>query len=107
MREELKDLLKEALVEYLTGECEEVDAEKEYASMLDDCNPLPMGLRYSEVLQEKDPIAYRCGWADYQDVLREQYVEIDEVYYREDDIDTERSNFAYEISDLIEGMEDL
>lgn len=56
----------DAISEYITDRCED-----EYDEMLDDCNEaVTIGnLTYSpsEVLKRVDPIAYRCGMADWAD----------------------------------------
>jgi len=53
--------------------------------MLDETNPVQVNgfeWRYSDILKEKDEIMYRCGFADYTDVFRENYFERnDEEFY--------------------------
>ena len=51
---------------------DESDLQERYDDMLDEEGPVTIGgLEYSvsRVLQEVDPIAYRCGMADYRDTL--------------------------------------
>ena len=51
---------------------DESDLQERYDDMLDEEGPVTIGgLEYSvsRVLQEVDPIAYRCGMADYRDAL--------------------------------------
>ena len=49
--------------------------EEDYDNMLDDCyDPLVIGditLDASRVLKECDPIAYNCGFSDYQEYMYE------------------------------------
>lgn len=84
--------------------CNKVDVEEMYDDMLDGCyGPVHIGtLEYSAsyVLEEVDPIAYRCGMVDYMDSL--ELVEIDGEYYLPEDVEGALEEFA----DLQEDSED-
>ena len=60
---------------------EEIDQEKEYNQILDECcsedfkTPAHWETSYAQELSKNDPVAYRCGLADYTDTMREQYFE--------------------------------
>jgi hypothetical protein len=59
----------------------EEEAKANYDALLDECYPI-VSIGYSEfypstVLKECDPIAYRCGFADYVDSLAEEGVEVE------------------------------
>ena len=76
-----------------------------YEDMLDECHePFRSGqaeYRYSYVLKEVDPVAYRCGLIDYVDgiPLREwpEYCELEE----------ELETLENELADLEDELEDL
>lgn len=54
----------------------EVSQEDQYNAMLDEvavCESCHRG--GAEHLKENDPVAYRCGFADYTDAMREDYFE--------------------------------
>jgi hypothetical protein len=74
---------------YVVENCGPVDLEEMYNDMLDDYGPVEIcGMEYeaSYALREVDPVAYRCGMADYED--SERLVEIDDMYYTPDDVET-------------------
>lgn len=45
------------------------DAESQYDDMLNECYPEVFNILPARILSECDPIAYRCGFADYCDSL--------------------------------------
>ena len=53
------------------------DYESQYDDMLDECYPELFNMLPSRILNEMDPIMYRCGLNDYIDTLE---VENDENY---------------------------
>lgn len=42
---------------------------EDYDNMLDECYPMLFGLYPSKILEECDPIQYRCGYSDYVDSM--------------------------------------
>lgn len=106
----------QALERYITDNCNAIDADARYREMLDECysfksvggifaNMLP-----SRVLEECDPIAFRCGFNDYLD--GEEWVEIDGEYYESrDDVEKARDEFIDELdsemSDLSDSLEEV
>ena len=79
------------VIEYLIKEhCKPVDAEELYEDLLNEtCDVVRIGsLEYSPgtVLKEMDPIAFRCGVADFL-AGDERYIECDGDYYQVDDIE--------------------
>lgn len=96
------------LMLHIEAECKEVDTERTYDEMLDNCYSFSSiggpfsGLYPSRVLQECDPTAYRCGFSDWLD--SEEYTEIDGVYYRDDKIDDARKSF---VADLQSDLDDI
>lgn len=57
------------------------EAIEAYDEFLDELHGSPMGFEGSRIMRELDPIAYRCGFADYMDA---EGVDTDEL---EDDED--------------------
>jgi hypothetical protein len=69
------------------------DIELYYQEMLNDVygNVNVAGYEYTtaEVLASMNPLAYRCGLADYISAeLEDRLVEVDGVYFERDDIDS-------------------
>ncbi len=79
--EELEELI-ETKQEELDNFKDNWDFTEQYDNMLDGCYPELFGLLPSRILEECDPIQYRCGYSDYVDSIDESELDnIDE--YRE------------------------
>jgi predicted nuclease with TOPRIM domain len=72
--EELNDLIEQKQSEIQDKQDEiddfEIDEsyhEESYRDMLDDCYPELFNMQPSRILEECDPIAYKCGLSDYVD----------------------------------------
>ncbi len=65
-------------------------SESEYADYIDECHEAVevMGMSYnaSRVLQECDPVAFRCGLGDYESEIQ---AELEEAIENEDDSEIE------------------
>lgn len=112
----------DALEERIRDNCKAVDVEAAYCDSLDESysfekvgGPFAHMLP-SRVLKDHDPIAYRCGLVDYQDVL--EVVEIGSDYYQQDDCEKQRDELVDELDsqladaqdeddDSLEGSEDV
>ena len=87
-QEELDKRVEERVKEDLTP----IDTEERYRDMLDECYSFDSvggifsSMQPSRVLEEVDPVAYRCGMNDYEDCLREDYEEIDEQFYEKQEV---------------------
>jgi len=84
----------EILAKKVDEELTAVDAENQYREMLDECYSLesvggPFAhMSAARVLEEVDPVAFRCGFNDWLDgELRETLEEIDGRYYDKRDVD--------------------
>ena len=82
-------------------ELDHVDMYELYDQMLDECSSVdncPTCQNYggAEILKRMDPIAYRCGFNDYTDSVRDEYTEIGEDYYKADEIETIREEIQDE-----------
>jgi len=68
-----KKQIQKKLEERVKAELEPVDVDQIYRDMLDDCEPEVnvAGLSFvpSRVVEELDPVAFRCGVNDYVDSL--------------------------------------
>ena len=76
MRETIKEknmIIKEKAEKRIIAELEPVDLEQLYRDMLDECEPevKVAGLSFcaSRIVEELDPVAFRCGVNDYADSL--------------------------------------
>lgn len=75
MNKERKDIMtiKEKAEKRIIAELEPVDLEQLYRDMLDECEPevKVAGLSFcaSRIVEELDPVAFRCGVNDYADSL--------------------------------------
>lgn len=95
----------ERIAERVKDELTALDVEAQYRDMLDDCYSFESvggifaGMSPARVLEEVDPVAYRCGMGDYQDSLSRDgdYEEIDEQLYDAKEVQA--------IRDEIEGEE--
>jgi hypothetical protein len=85
------------VIEHLIAEhCQPVDGEEQFAQMLDECcEELKVGcctFSPSAVMKELDPVAFRCGVADY---------------LADDDMFTEFGGEHYLLSDIEEMLNDI
>ena len=98
--------------EAVAGELTEVDTSTAYDDMLDECYSLesvggPFAhMLASRVLEEVDPIAYRCGQNDYEDSQRDDWEEIDGTYYDRREVDDLRSTWDDEQAELDAATDD-
>lgn len=89
------------LIERVTDECKRIDVEALYRESLDDCYSFdavggPFAcMSPSRVLEECDPVAYRCGLSDYSD--GQDWVEIEGDYYQRSDVEEVRDEFVAEL----------
>lgn len=96
--------LEEELQKRVKEELEPIDVDVLYDEMLDECYSFEQvggifaGMLPSAVLEKCDPIAYRCGHADYFDSLsrEREYEEIDEELYQADEVQAIRDELETE-----------
>lgn len=65
-----KNDIEKKLIERVEDELSEIDMEKRYDEMLDECSECCATCRNygaSRILKEMDPVAYRCGFNDWLD----------------------------------------
>lgn len=92
-----------------------IDTEEIYCQALNECPPddfkVPDGWRngYAEALKEHDPVAYRCGLADYDDVMAESYFRGpgDEFYQPEGVREAINAALANKVESLRERIEKI
>lgn len=89
--------------------------EESYKECLNECQDMPNGWEYADVLERMDPIMYRCGLNDYaasfdkeefQDYkeLQEEFEEFDNI---NDQLNDEIFDLEQEIEEKQEILEDL
>lgn len=86
--------------------------EDDYDEMLDDCHgDIDIcGYSYSasRVLQEVDPIAYRCGYNDYVDSIDlDAIVEYCELTEQKDELESEIEDIESELENLNDELSDI
>lgn len=86
----------------VAGELKAIDTGTAYDEMLDECfsfesvgGPFARMLP-SRVLEEVDPIAYRCGQNDYEDSQRDEWEEVGGSYYDRREVDELRETWEAE-----------
>lgn len=101
------------MLSYIVAECDEINVDQVYDDMLDECYPLDKvggPFKYmlpSRVLEENDPVAYRCGKVDWLDSMRDEYVEVDDRYYNKGDVDKAQGTWIEDhLADAINELED-
>lgn len=89
------------MLSFVKDKCRPVDTDELFNSMLDECysfesvgGPFAHMLP-SKVLEEMDPVAYRCGKNDWVD--SERLVEIDGNDYQPGDVDDAQEEFIEEL----------
>ena len=110
----MRDIIKE-LHDKVHDDLVEVDVDTLYDEMLDECYDMssvggPFShMRASKVLQECDPVAYRCGFNDWLD--GEDLIEVGSGNFYLRDLEKVKddlvSNLEDEISNLEEQVEDM
>ncbi len=108
-------VLVQPMLDHVVEECTAFDREEVFDRMLDECysfeavgGPFEYMLP-SRVLQEVDPIAYRCGCNDYMDSLETYEIE-GETYYISDVVSAQSDyidTLEWELSDLEDRLSDL
>jgi len=111
--------VKELLEQWRTrieSDCDKVDMETVFSDMIDECYSFDsvggpfQCMTPSRVLQEMDPIAFRCGVNDYADSMRDEYVELTNGHYRVEDCkpiqDEIIDEWEAEIETLRQGVDD-
>lgn len=94
--EALKSVI-DRLTAHVVAECSAVDIEQRFRDTLDELYSFDSiggpfsGMSPSRVLEEMDPIAFRCGVADSSD--HENVYEIGGDYYDERDVENAREEF--------------
>jgi hypothetical protein len=92
--EALKSVI-DRLTAHVIAECSAVDMEQRFRDSLDSCYPVVTvgGLEFapSRVMEQLDPVAFRCGVADSSD--HENVYEIGNDYYDERDVEEARETF--------------
>lgn len=79
--------------QHVKDELTPVDVDRLYDDMLNECYDFSSvggpftHMQASDVLQECDPTAYRCGKNDYFDSLSDEYYEIDGELYDVREVD--------------------
>ena len=77
---------------YLEDNCEpitEEDVDEQYDNMLNETTQtceFCSSYGASRILKEVDPVAYRCGRADFEDTLNDDYIQFGDVWYKKDDV---------------------
>ena len=91
-QEQREEKIETQLEKRVKEELKPIDLEELYREMLDECEPVVKvaGLSFSasRIIEELDPIAFRCGVSDYADSLIGETIsdEIDGEHYNLDEV---------------------
>jgi len=102
---EMEQEIEKRVAERVEQELTPVDTEEMYNEMLDDCYSFEsVGGPFTcmephRVLEEVDPIAYRCGKNDYEDSLRDEYEDINENFYDKKEVQDIRDEVEAEVEE--------
>ncbi len=84
----------EKQIKYIEETCDPIDNDN-YRQWLDDViGEIQVGsltFDASRIIEELDPIAFRCGFSDYTD--SEDIIEINGEYYQQSDVDSTLEDF--------------
>lgn len=83
--------------------------EESYKECLNECQDMPNGWEYADVLERMDPIMYRCGLNDYADSFDKEefqdYKELQEEFEEFDNINDQLNDEIFDIENEIEDLE--
>lgn len=97
------------MLEYITDNVSTVDTTQRFRDMLDECYSFDSvggpfaGMLPSRVLEEMDPIAFRCGVSDYSN---DDTYEINGEEYDQNEVDEKRDEFIEQLEDELLDLED-
>lgn len=81
--------------------------EDSYKEALDDSYEMPNGWSYSDVLEQMDPVMYRCGLNDYADSFdKEEFQDYKELQEEFEEFDNTNDQLNDEIFDLEQEIEE-
>ena len=104
----MRDIIKE-LHDKVRDDLTELDVNSMYDEMLDECYDMsevggPFShMLASRILQECDPVAYRCGFTDWLD--GERFYEVDGEYYHGPDLERVKDEMIDELQDEIDDLQ--
>lgn len=80
--------------------------EESYKECLNECQEMPNGWEYADVLERMDPIMYRCGLNDYADSFDKEefqdYKELQEEFEEFDNINDQLNDEIFDLEQEIE-----
>jgi len=101
----------EKLVAHVIAECRAIDTDSQYDDMLnevfsfDSVGGCFSHMTPSHVLKECDPVSYRCGKNDWLDGQRDQWTEVGNYYFSNDEIDDAKTEFIDALRDELSSLE--
>ena len=85
--------------------------EESYKECLNECQDMPNGWEYADVLERMDPIMYRCGLNDYVDGFdkeeQDDYKELLEEYEEFDNINDQLNDEIFYLEQEIEEKQEI
>ena len=85
--------------------------EESYKDFLNEMKEMPNGWDYSDVLEQMDPIMYRCGLNDYADSFDKEeqgdYKELLEEYEEFDNINDQLNDEIFDLEQEIEEKQEI
>jgi hypothetical protein len=96
----MQEIIKK-LLDHVKENCTPVDREKRFSEMLDECYSFEKvggpfeHMSPAKVLEEMDPIAFRCGVNDFGD--GEGWIEVEGSDYVQDEVEKAKEEFMEEL----------
>lgn len=85
--------------------------EDSYKEALDESYEMPNGWSYSDVLEQMDPVMYRCGLNDYADSFEKEgfqdYKELQEEFEEFDNINDQLNDEIFDLEQEIEEKQEI
>lgn len=104
-QDQRKNKIETKLQKRVKAELKPIDLQELYRDMIDECEPVVKvgGLSFtpSRIIEELDPIAFRCGVSDYADSLIGETIsdEIDGDHYNLDEVNDIRDEIESELDE--------
>lgn len=104
----MQEIIKK-LLDHVKENCTPVDREKRFSEMLDECYSFKKvggpfeHMSPARVLQEMDPIAFRCGVNDFGD--GEGWIEVEGSDYDQRDVEKAKAEFLEELEAEVSPLE--
>jgi len=101
-----------ALLSHILSECDTVDTDAAYDEMLNECYDFASvggpfkHMQPAKVLENCEPVTYRCGFSDWLDSESDRLVEIDGSHYEREAAEAAKQEFLDALESELSDLED-